>query len=108
MAKAINLLRDDSNIIDGRLSSIGAKLLIDAASRTNEETGDGTTSCTVIAKAMLSEGSKFRHQTPDFAQFRKGIKVAVDQICKNVELASRKIVGAEEVNQIALVSSNFD
>ncbi len=61
------MLRDDSNIIEGRLRSIGAKLLIDAASRTNEETGDGTTSCTVIAKAMLSAGAKFRHQTTDFA-----------------------------------------
>jgi chaperonin GroEL len=49
------------------LSNIGAKLLIDAASRTNEEAGDGTTTCTVIAKAMLSEGTKFKHQTADFS-----------------------------------------
>ena len=67
MAKAINFLRDEKNIIDGRLSNIGAKLLIDAASRTNEEAGDGTTTCTVIAKAMLSEGTKFKHQTADFS-----------------------------------------
>ena len=80
------------------MSNIGAKLLIDAASRTNEETGDGTTTCTVIAKAMLSEGAKFRQQTTDFAQFRKGIKLAVNQVCKNVELASRKITEANEVN----------
>lgn len=108
MAKAINFLKDKNNIIEGRLSNIGAKLLIDAASRTNEETGDGTTSCTVIAKAILKESVKFRNQTSDFGQFRKGIKAAVNQICKNVDLMSNKVVSLQEVNQIALVSSNYD
>lgn len=108
VAKAINILKDNTNIIDGRLSNIGAKLLIDAASRTNEETGDGTTSCTVIAKAMLNEGAKYRHQSKDFVQLRKGIKAAVNKICENVNLSSKKITTADEVNQIALVSSNFD
>jgi chaperonin GroEL (HSP60 family) len=53
VAKAINYLRDEKNLVNGRLNNIGAKLLIDAAERTNEESGDGTTSCTVIAKSFL-------------------------------------------------------
>ncbi len=61
MAKAINLLHDPINIVEGRLNNIGAKLLIDAAGRTNEETGDGTTTCTIIANAFLNEGAKFKH-----------------------------------------------
>ena len=77
MAKAINYLRDEENIINGRLKNIGAKLLIDAAERTNEESGDGTTSCTVIAKAFLLEGLKYKDLCPDLIQFRLGIKSGV-------------------------------
>jgi len=85
------LLHDPQNIVQGRLSNIGAKLLIDAASRINEETGDGTTSCTIIAKAFLSEGARLRNENTDLFQFRKGLKEAVNLICKRVELASKQI-----------------
>lgn len=60
VAKAINYLSDPEHPERGRLQNIGAKLLIDAASRTNEESGDGTTTCTIIARTMLSEGVKYR------------------------------------------------
>jgi chaperonin GroEL len=91
VAKAINYLRDEENIINGRLKNIGAKLLIDAAERTNEESGDGTTSCTVIAKAFLLEGLKYKDLCPDLNQFRLGIKSAVKLICTNLERNSLKI-----------------
>jgi len=57
---------------------------------------------------LIKEAVKFRDQTSDFGQFRKGIKAAVNQICRNVDLMSKKVVNEEEVKQIALVSSNFD
>ena len=53
VAKAINYLSNTKHPEKGRLQNIGAKLLIDAASRTNEESGDGTTTCTLIACTML-------------------------------------------------------
>jgi chaperonin GroEL len=49
VAKQLNLLKP-------RIGNLGARLLIDAADRANEESGDGTTSCTVIAESILKEG----------------------------------------------------
>jgi len=97
VAKAINYLRDNDDIIRGRLKNIGAKLLIDAAERTNEESGDGTTSCTVIAKSFLQEGLKYKDLCPDLSQFRLGIKSVVKQICKNLDQNSYKITSANQV-----------
>ena len=54
-----------------RLSSVGAQLLIDAAQKTNEACGDGTTTCTVIAKGVLEQGIKL--QSSDLNQVRTGI-----------------------------------
>ena len=47
------------NLLNDSLENIGSRLLIDAAERTNEESGDGTTSCTVIARSFLENGKKF-------------------------------------------------
>ena len=52
VAQHINLLNDS-------LENIGARLMIDAAERANEESGDGTTTCTVIARSFIEHGSKF-------------------------------------------------
>ena len=53
VTKAINYISDAKNVEKGRLQNIGAKLLIDAASRTEQESGDGTTACTVIADSII-------------------------------------------------------
>ena len=45
-------------MLGNRVQNIGAKLLIDAAERTNEESGDGTTSCVVIARSLIEEGTE--------------------------------------------------
>ena len=59
VAKAINYFSNSNQVLRGRLQNIGAKLLIDAAERTNEESGDGTTTCTLIARSLLEEGIKY-------------------------------------------------
>lgn len=78
VAKAINYLASSDHQIRGRLNNIGAKLFIDAASSTNDESGDGTTSCIVIARALLNEGLKYRQFCDDPTQLRLGIKYAVN------------------------------
>jgi chaperonin GroEL len=65
VAKSINYLAMARDPERGRLQNIGAKLFIDAAARANEESGDGTTSCTVIARSILSESLKYANITKD-------------------------------------------
>ena len=72
---------NNQNIKRGWLQNIGAKLLIDAAERTNEESGDGTTTCTLIARSLLQNGVKYRQFCDDPVSFRRGIKTAVNSIC---------------------------
>jgi chaperonin GroEL len=81
VSKAISSLNLPGVSSRGILQNIGAKLFIDAAERTNEETGDGTTSCTLIAKTMLEEGIKYRTIATNIQEMRDGIKFAVKEIC---------------------------
>ena len=60
VAKAINYLASEEDQVRGRLNNIGAKLFFDAAQTTNDESGDGTTSCMIIARSLLEEGLKYR------------------------------------------------
>jgi chaperonin GroEL (HSP60 family) len=63
------------------MNNIGAKLLIDAALKSNEESGDGTTTCTILANSILEHGSKMLHEFEqsqyNINEVRKGIKFAV-------------------------------
>lgn len=92
------------------LQNIGSKLLIDAADRTNEESGDGTTTCTVIARAILKKGQMYLIATPqgNISEFRNGIRDAVGLVIKELERMSIKVENVEQVFQIAMVSSNND
>ena len=87
------------------MHNIGAKLLIDAAQQSAEESGDGTTTCTVLATAMLQEGLKIANKN---IFIRKGMQSAVRQICENLTKQAITISSADEVRNIALVSSNQD
>lgn len=75
VAKSINMLADP-------VQSLGCKLLIDAAERTNEESGDGTTTCTVIANAIIAGGQKYLMSTPssNLSDFRQGLRAAVEAV----------------------------
>ena len=70
---------------------MGAQLIIDAAERTNEESGDGTTTCCVIARAILQRGSTLTHALGsgtaiDLNQVRIGIQKAVKQVCRELDI----------------------
>jgi len=93
------------NLSQNQMHNIGAKLLIDAAQKSAEESGDGTTTCTVLATAMLQEGLKIPHKN---IFIRKGMQSAVRQICENLASQAIRISTSDEVRNIALVSSNQD
>jgi len=94
-----------------RLTNIGAKLIIDASERANEECGDGTTTATLLAGSLLEEGQKLLiGSSLNPVELRKGIKHSADKLCSILDTMSLKIQGPEDplLRQVALISSNQD
>ena len=76
-----------------RLENIGAKLIIDAAERANEECGDGTTTASLIAGYIMKEGSKLLVGNSELnsVELRRGMMTAVDTLCKVLDQNSTSI-----------------
>ena len=91
------------------LETLGAKLIVDASNKSAEESGDGTTTCTVLAHKIVEEGMKVVIIDPSCAlMVRKGIKMAVSSIVSQLKFQAIQISSSEEVYRLALQSSNFD
>ena len=96
----------DSIILLDPVENMGAKLLKEAARKTVKEAGDGTTTATVIAHAILTEAYKvLEHDT--HRSIKQGINQAVDSVIKYLEKASTKVTG-ESIYQVASISANND
>lgn len=100
VAKAINL-KDP-------IQCIGAQLLKQAAERTNELAGDGTTTSTVLAKSLVIEGNKCIVNQNNPRAIVRGINVAVEHVIQQVKLMSKKIESFDEIAQVATISANGD
>ena len=96
-----------------RLTNMGAKLVIDASERANEECGDGTTTATLVAGFILQEGSKLLMSgggNINPVELRRGILKGVEVICHELDKMAVQIDGADDptLRQVALISSNGD
>ena len=88
------------------IQNIGATLVKQAAQRTVKDAGDGTTTATVIAKAILDEANQ--HSLLDDArQMKDGINVGVEKVVKYLNKISKKVTGSR-INQVATISANND
>jgi chaperonin GroEL len=79
---------------DCRLENIGAKLIIDAAERSNDECGDGTTTASLIAGYIMKEGSKLLigNSQLNSVELRRGLMTAVDKLCTILDEMSKPIL----------------
>ncbi|TFB05288.1 Heat shock protein 60 [Trichoderma ghanense] len=100
VAKAISL--------KDKFENLGAKLIQDVASKTNETAGDGTTSATVLARAIFSETVKNVAAGCNPMDLRRGIQAAVDAVVDYLQKNTRDITTSEEVAQVATISANGD
>jgi chaperonin GroEL len=88
------------------IENIGATLVKQAAQRTVKDAGDGTTTATVIAKAILDEANQ--HSLLDDArQMKDGINIGVEKVVKYLNKISKKVTGSR-INQVATISANND
>ena len=91
-----------------KFENLGAKLVMDVANKTNEIAGDGTTTATILARAIFIEGLKCIASGFNAADLRKGIAVAVQETIDFLKANSTKITTAEQITQVATISANGD
>jgi len=87
---------------------MGAQLVKSVASKTNDVAGDGTTTATVLARAVYVEGCKAVAAGMNPLDLRRGIQSAVNSVTENLEKISKPITSKEEVMQVGTISANAD
>lgn len=91
-----------------KFENLGARLLQDVASKTNEAAGDGTTTATVLARAIFSETVKNVAAGCNPMDLRRGTQAAVDAVVEYLKANKRDITTSEEISQVATISANGD
>lgn len=91
-----------------KFEDMGAKLLQEVASRTNESAGDGTTSATVLGRSIFTESVKNVAAGCNPMDLRRGTQAAVDHVVKFLQANKKEITTSEEIAQVATISANGD
>ncbi|CAN9498581.1 unnamed protein product [Ophioblennius macclurei] len=91
-----------------KYKNIGAKLVQDVANNTNEEAGDGTTTATVLARAIAKDGFDNISKGANPVEIRRGVMLAVETIIKELKALSKPVTTPEEIAQVATISANGD
>ena len=91
-----------------KFENMGAQMLKEVASRTNDNAGDGTTTATVLAQAIVTEGMKSVAAGMNPMDLKRGIDIAVTAVVKDIEKRSKPVASSAEVAQVGTISSNGD
>ena len=94
--------------LEDRMQDIGARLVREAATRTEKDAGDGTTTATVLARALVREGTKAVAAGMNPMDVRRGIDHAVDAVVEEIGKRSKRVKTREEITQVATVAANND
>jgi len=92
--------------LDDPIENLGARMLREVAARTSELAGDGTTTATVLAQAMVNEGLKFVAAGHDPMGIKRGIDLAVERIVERLKSDSRPCATTQEIAQVGTISAN--
>ena len=92
--------------LEDKFENMGAQMVREVASKTSDVAGDGTTTATVLAQAIVREGLKAVAAGMNPMDLRRGIDKAVAQVVNDIEKRSKKIKNSEEIAQIGTISSN--
>ena len=88
--------------------NMGAQMVREVASKTSDAAGDGTTTATVLAEAIYSQGLKFVTAGANPISIQRGISKAVETAVEELARISKKVKDKEEIKQVATVSANWD
>ncbi|MGV2102443.1 MULTISPECIES: chaperonin GroEL [unclassified Rhizobium] len=94
--------------LEDKFENMGAQMLREVASKTNDLAGDGTTTATVLAQAIVKEGAKAVASGLNPMDLKRGIDLAVDAVVKELKVNARKITSNSEIAQVGTISANGD
>jgi chaperonin GroEL len=94
--------------LQDKFENMGAQMVREVASKTNDVAGDGTTTATVLAQAIVKEGAKYVASGMNPMDLKRGVDLAVNEIVKDLRSRSKKIVSSEEIAQVGTISANGD
>ncbi|NCO22629.1 MAG: chaperonin GroEL [Rhodobacterales bacterium] len=92
--------------LEDKFENMGAQMVKEVASRTNDEAGDGTTTATVLAQAIIREGLKSVAAGMNPMDLKRGIDMAVINVVEHIKKASRPVSDTAEVAQVGTISAN--
>ncbi|MEE4119789.1 MAG: chaperonin GroEL, partial [Paracoccaceae bacterium] len=92
--------------LEDKFENMGAQMVKEVASRTNDEAGDGTTTATVLAQAIIKEGMKSVAAGMNPMDLKRGIDLAVHKCVDHIKSVARDVSGSDEVAQVGTISAN--
>ena len=94
--------------LEDKFENMGAQMVREVAQKTNDLAGDGTTTATVLAQAIVREGAKSVAAGMNPMDLKRGIDIAVTAVVKDIEKRAKKVSSSAEIAQVGTVSSNGD
>merc|ERR1712063_29103 len=94
--------------LENNVEDLGAQLIKNVANKTNDIAGDGTTTATILARAIYAEGCKRVAASINPMDLKRGITLAVDEVISNLQSITKKVETGEEIEQVATISANND
>jgi chaperonin GroEL len=92
--------------LEDKFENMGAQMVKEVASRTNDEAGDGTTTATVLAQAIVKEGLKSVAAGMNPMDLKRGIDLATTKVVEAIKAAARDVSDSDEVAQVGTISAN--
>jgi chaperonin GroEL len=94
--------------LEDKFENMGAQLVREVASKTSDLAGDGTTTATVLAHAIVKEGAKAVAAGMNPMDLKRGVDLAVEAVVKDLQNNSKKVTSNEEIAQVGTISANGD
>jgi len=94
--------------LSDRFENLGAQLIREVASKTNDKAGDGTTTATVLAQAIVVEGLKYVASGMNPMDLKRGVDKAVLKVVEEIKRSSKKVTTNAEIAQVGAISANGD
>src|SRR6202166_3155748 len=94
--------------LEDKFENMGAQMVREVAQKTNDQAGDGTTTATVLAHAIVREGAKSVAAGMNPMDLKRGIDIAVAAVVKDIEKRAKKVGSSAEIAQVGTISSNGD
>ena len=92
--------------LEDKFENMGAQMVREVASKTNDEAGDGTTTATVLAQAIVKEGAKAVAAGMNPMDLKRGVDLAVTKVVEEIKARATKIASSDEIAQVGTISAN--